>query len=73
MRGTRVWQVAIGVPGTVVERVDLVPEGGGGQHVLVVCVRVGFGGQGRCSRCRRRSPGMTVAMVDGAGAAWTTA
>lgn len=57
MRGTRVWQTVIGVSGAVVKRVDLVADDVGGEQVLVISVRVGFGGRGRCSRCGRRCAG----------------
>ncbi|MGH3814691.1 MAG: transposase [Pseudonocardiaceae bacterium] len=56
MRTTRVWRRVLGVEHTVIESVDLEPDGRGGE-VLVAQVRVKAGAARRCSRCQRRCPG----------------
>ena len=56
MRTTRVWRRVLGVEHTVIESVDLEPDGRGGE-VLVAQVRPKAGMAWRCSRCQRRCPG----------------
>ncbi|MGH3921177.1 MAG: ISL3 family transposase, partial [Pseudonocardiaceae bacterium] len=56
MRTTRVWRGLLGVEHTVVESVDLEPDGRGGE-VLIARVRLKAGVASRCSRCQRRCPG----------------
>lgn len=56
MRTTRVWRRVLGVEHTVIESVDLEPDGRGGE-VLVARVRPKAGVARRCSRCGRRCPG----------------
>jgi hypothetical protein len=56
VRTTRVWRRVLGVEYTVIEWVDLEPDGRGGQ-VLVAQVRPKAGVARRCSRCGRRCAG----------------
>ncbi len=57
MRQTRVWARLLGVQGTIVEDVSVEEDEEGEMGALVVAVRLRRGDQGRCGRCRRRSPG----------------
>lgn len=58
MRESRVWQAMLGVPGLVVESVDLEDdERVVGGRVVVVSVRVRFGARGQCARCGVRCAG----------------
>ncbi|MGH3902357.1 MAG: ISL3 family transposase [Pseudonocardiaceae bacterium] len=59
MRTTRVWRRVLGVEHTVIESVDLEPDGRGGEQ-LVAGVRVKAGAGSRCSRCGLRCPGYDV-------------
>ena len=59
MRTTRVWRRLLGVEHTVVESVDLEPDGRGGEQ-LIARVRPKAGVASRCSRCGRRCPGYDV-------------
>ena len=59
MRRTRVWRRLLGVEHTVVESVDLEPDGRGGEQ-LIARVRPKAGVASRCSRCGRRCPGYDV-------------
>ena len=56
MRTTRVWRRVLGVEHTVIESVELEPDGRGGE-VLIASVRPKAGVARRCSRCLRRCPG----------------
>ena len=56
MRTTRVWRRVLRVEHTVIESVELEPDGRGGE-VLIAAVRPKAGIARRCSRCRRRCPG----------------
>jgi transposase len=55
VRAARVWRSVLGVEHTVIESVELEPDGGG--EVLVARVRPTRSRRGRCGRCRRRCPG----------------
>jgi transposase len=55
VRAARVWRSVLGVEHTVIESVELEPEGGA--EVLVARVRPTRSRRGRCGRCRRRAPG----------------
>jgi transposase len=57
VRQTRVWARLLGVQGTIVEEVSVEEDEDGELAALVVAVRLRRGDQGRCGRCRRRSPG----------------
>ena len=57
MRGTRIWARLLGVQGTIVEDVSVEESEEGEVAALVVAVRLRRGDQGRCGKCRRRSPG----------------
>ena len=59
VRTTRVWRRVLGVEHTVIESVDLEPDGRGGEQ-LVARVRPKAGVASRCSRCQRRCPGYDV-------------
>jgi len=56
VRTTRVWRRVLGVEHTVIESVELEPDGRGGE-VLVAVVRPKAGVARQCSRCRRRCAG----------------
>ena len=56
MRGTRIWARLLGVQGTIVEDVSVEESEEGEVAALVVAVRLRRGDQGRCGKCRRRSP-----------------
>src|SRR3954470_6098114 len=56
VRTTRVWRRVLGVEHTVIESVELEPDGRGGE-VLVAVVRPQAGVARQCSRCRRRCAG----------------
>ena len=55
MRAARVWRSVLGVENTVIESVELEPDGGG--EMVVALVRPTRSRRGRCGRCQRRSPG----------------
>jgi transposase len=55
VRAVRVWRSVLGVEHTVIESVELEPEGDG--EVVVVRVRPTHSRRGRCGRCRRRASG----------------
>jgi transposase len=55
VRAARVWRSVLGVENTVIESVELEADGGG--EMVVARVRPTRSRQGRCGRCRRRSPG----------------
>jgi transposase len=57
VRGTRIWARLLGVQGTIVEDVSVEESEEGEVAALVVAVRLRRGDQGRCGKCRRRSPG----------------
>ena len=57
MRQTRVWARLLRVQGTIVEEVSVDEDEDGELAALVVAVRLRRGDQGRCGKCRRRSPG----------------
>jgi transposase len=57
VRGTSVWARLLGVQGTIVEDVSVEEDEDGELAALVVAVRLRRGDQGRCGKCRRRSPG----------------
>jgi transposase len=54
--GVRIWRAVLQVEKTVIEKVEMVPDGGGGD-VLVAHVRPVRGARGRCGLCLRRSRG----------------
>jgi transposase len=56
VRTTRVWRRLLGVEHTVIESVELEPDGRGGEQ-LIARVRPQAGVALRCSRCQRRCPG----------------
>jgi transposase len=56
VRTTRVWRRLLGVEHTVIESVDLEPDGRGGER-LVARVRPQVAYRSRCSRCAQRCPG----------------
>jgi transposase len=56
VRNTRVWRRVLGVGHTVIESVELEPDGRGGE-VLIARVRPKADVARRCSRCQRRCPG----------------
>ena len=60
MRTTKVWRHVLGVEHTVIESVELEPDGRGGAQLLAQ-VRPKAGVASRCSRCQRRCPGYDTA------------
>jgi transposase len=56
VRGIRVWARLLGVQGTIVEDVSVEEDEDGELAGLVVAVRLRRGDQGRCGKCRKRSP-----------------
>jgi transposase len=56
VRTTRVWRRLLGVEHTVIESMELEPDGRGGER-LVVSVRPKASAARRCNRCGRRCPG----------------
>jgi transposase len=56
VRTRKVWRRVLGVEHTVIEWVDLEPDGRGGE-VLIAQVRPKAGVAQRCSRCQRRCRG----------------
>jgi transposase len=59
VRTTRVWRRLLGVEHTVIESVDLEPDGRGGEQ-LIARVRPKAGVESQCSRCGRCCPGYDV-------------
>jgi transposase len=55
VRAARVWRSVLGVEDTVIESVELEPDGGG--EMVVASVRPTRSRRGRCGRCRRHCPG----------------
>ena len=69
MRNATLWRALLGVEKTVVEDIEFDED----EQLLVAHVVRGSGARGRCGRCGRRSPAMTVARGGGGGGRWTWA